>query len=161
LAVVLCVWGSITLEHSSWASASDDAIVNVSIEDFSFQPDNVTIRPPNNVTGESVKVVWTNNDPVFHTVTSGIRGSLDPVFDSGNLASGQTFNLTINQTVYDRLIDRYGSVVPYHCKIHSGMDATLNITGDPIPEYSLLTFVLILVLTFIIVSVALVRLRKH
>lgn len=132
--------------HTPSPPICNDSVCNVDINDNSFVPNSITIRPPNPVTGESVKIVWVNHGSSTHTVTSGARGSANPVFDSGNLAPEATFELTVNQTIYNQLVSSYGSSVPYHCKLHFGMDATLNITGEPIPEYSLPAFLLTIVL---------------
>lgn len=151
---------SIIVAHAQSPPSCNEGICTIYLDALSFQPDNMTIRPPNLVTGESVKVIWVNNDAVTHTVASGTRDSANPVFDSGNLAPEAIFELTINQTIYSQLIERYGSAVPYYCSIHSGMDATLNIAGEPIPEYSPSTSVLTLVLASIILLALLVRFRK-
>jgi plastocyanin len=157
---MVCFSEGIIVAQAQSPPSCNEGICTIYLDALSFQPDNMTIRPPNLVTGESVKVIWVNNDAVTHTVTSGIRASLNPVFDSGNLAPGATFELTINQTIYDQLIAAYGSSVPYNCKIHAGMDATLNITGEPIPEYSLSALALTLALASIIILAMLVRFRK-
>jgi plastocyanin len=57
---------------------------NVTIQDFSFTPDNVTIS-----INEIVK--WTNNGPSIHTVTAGVVDFPVGSFDSGDLGTGATF----------------------------------------------------------------------
>jgi plastocyanin len=57
---------------------------NVTIQDFSFTPDNVTISM-NGI------VKWTNNGPSIHTVTAGIVDFPAGSFDSRDLATGATF----------------------------------------------------------------------
>ncbi|NWF86811.1 hypothetical protein HXY32_03260 [Candidatus Bathyarchaeota archaeon] len=151
---------STTLAHTPSPPICNDSICNIDIHDNFFEPNNVTIRPPHPDTGESVTIIWVNHGSLTHTVTIGARGSANPVFDSGNLAPGATFELTVNQTIYSQLIQKYSSSVPYHCKIHSGMDATLNITGEPIPEYSLPASLLTLALASVALWTMLVRHRK-
>ena len=56
--------------------------VPVSIMNFAFSPADVTINVGDTVT-------WTNNDGFTHTTTSNTA-----VWDSGNLAAGQTFSFT-------------------------------------------------------------------
>lgn len=145
------------LAHTPSPPICNDPVCNIDIHNNFFEPNNITIRPPNPDIGESVKIVWINHGSFTHTVTSGIRGSANPVFDSGNLAPGATFELMVNQTIYSQLIARYGSSVPYYCKIHSGMDATLNITGESIPEYSLPASLLTLALASVGLWAMLVR----
>ncbi len=43
-------------------------------------------------------VLWQNNDNVTHTVTSGVPGTIDNKFRSGQLGTGQTFSFTFNIT---------------------------------------------------------------
>ena len=57
---------------------------NVTIQDFSFTPDNVTISM-----NEIVK--WTNNGPSIHRVTAGFVDFPSGAFDSGDLGTGATF----------------------------------------------------------------------
>lgn len=159
LIVVAYFSGNITLAHTPSPPICNDPICNIDIHDTFFELDNITIRPPNPVTQENVTVVWVNHGALTHSVTSGLRGSADPVFDV-TLAPGGTFELTVNQTIYDQLIAKYGSAVPYYCKFHLGMDATLNILGDPIPEFSLPTYLLSLALTSVALLIMHTRLRK-
>jgi plastocyanin len=57
---------------------------NVTIQDFSFTPDNVEISM-NGI------VKWTNNGPSIHTATAGFVDFPSGSFDSGNLGTGATF----------------------------------------------------------------------
>jgi plastocyanin len=59
--------------------------------------------------GESV--TWNNVDSAAHTITSGIPGSPDGVFDSGMVMSGQSFEFTFTESgEYD-----------YYCMVHPWM----------------------------------------
>lgn len=70
--------------------------VKVSMKDISFDPDEVTVKV-------GTKVVWTNDDPVDHTVTAD-----DGSFDSGNVASGESYSFLFNEAgTYD-----------YSCMLH-------------------------------------------
>jgi plastocyanin len=78
---------------------------NVTIQDFSFTPDNVTISM-NGI------VKWTNNGPSLHTVTPGFLGfQTASYYGSGNLGIGETYCV------------QYLSIGPhpYFCKIHPTM----------------------------------------
>lgn len=65
--------------------------VSVSIENSAFMPKELTIE-----VGQTVR--WTNNDPVFHTVTSGAPGDTDAgaLFDSNDLLSFDSFSHQFN-----------------------------------------------------------------
>ncbi|MCO5381584.1 MAG: cupredoxin family copper-binding protein [Methanosarcina barkeri] len=76
-------------------------IVEVTIENFSFNPASVEI-----LTGDTVR--WKNEDSVIHTV----RGS---AFGSGELKKGDT---------YDFLFTDAGTY-NYNCSIHPSMKGTV------------------------------------
>jgi plastocyanin len=93
---------------------------------FAQSPDvQVSIVPGGSTLGEKAwspnpvevsvgqKIVWTNNDSVQHTVTSGSPGSPDSgqVFDSGLtklLNKGETFEWTATTA----------GEIPYYCQLH-------------------------------------------
>lgn len=56
-------------------------------------------------------VTWNNNDSATHTVTSGMPGSPDGVFDSGMVLSGGTFEFTFTES----------GEYPYYCMVHPWM----------------------------------------
>ncbi len=60
-------------------------------------------------------VVWTNDDAIAHTVTSGTsdgsRGSADGIFDSGFMNTGDTFSYTFDEP----------GEFPYFCLPHPWM----------------------------------------
>jgi plastocyanin len=74
---------------------------------FAFTPSSLTVRV-------GTRVTFTNRDGATHTVTAD--GGL---FNSGNLASGQSFSFTFMGR---------GSFA-YHCKIHPMMTGTITVTG--------------------------------
>jgi plastocyanin len=75
----------------------------VSIDDFAFSPDTLSVSAGTTVT-------WVNNDTVPHTVTA-----TDGSFDSGNLAPGESFTHTFSSA---------GSFA-YLCNYHPNMTATV------------------------------------
>lgn len=75
----------------------------VSIDNLAFSPSTVTIS-----VGDSV--VWTNNDNTSHTVSSDTGA-----FDSGVLASGDTFSLDFSTA----------GTYEYHCNFHPSMTGTV------------------------------------
>jgi plastocyanin len=78
----------------------------VQIQSFAFTLQTLTVAP-------GTTVVWTNNDPVAHTVTAvdgpGLSAAPTGLFNSGPLAQGGTFSFTFTTagTYY------------YECQIHS------------------------------------------
>jgi plastocyanin len=87
------------------ASAQDD--MTVSIQDFSFSPDQITVAPGTTVT-------WTNEGPSPHTTTAD-----DGSWDSGTLQQGEDFSFTF---------DKPGTYT-YHCSIHPDMTASVKVSG--------------------------------
>ncbi len=85
--------------------------VAVSIEDFDFNPQSITVN-----VGTTVR--WTNTGGATHTSTSDTA-----VWDSGNLGTGQQFSFTFNSV---------GSF-PYHCNIHPSMTGTINVIAGCAP----------------------------
>lgn len=74
------------------------------LQNIAFSPNTLTISA-----GTTVK--WTNKDGITHTVTSGLPGAPDAIFDSGNLGNGSTFSYTFNTK----------GTFKYYCKIHGAM----------------------------------------
>lgn len=74
---------------------SSDGFVDVSIANFAYSPNEITITR-----GQTVR--WTNNEraAIPHTVTSGNPGDADAgaAFGSDDLNSGQQFTHTFDQT---------------------------------------------------------------
>ncbi|HSD85194.1 MAG TPA: plastocyanin/azurin family copper-binding protein, partial [Anaerolineae bacterium] len=81
----------------------DTDVADVSIVDFAFQPQVITIS-----VGSMVR--WTNTGLSAHT-TTGDGGS----WDSGNLAPGEMFTQTFTAP----------GIYTYHCAIHSSMTGTV------------------------------------
>ena len=86
--------GGSSAPASSPTSASGGGSSAVSIADFAFSPQTLTVPAGTTVT-------WTNNDGAPHTVTStdgpSTSAQTTGVFDSGNLGSGQTFSFTFDK----------------------------------------------------------------
>lgn len=88
------------------------ATADVSIVNFSFQPDTLTIKA-----NDAVR--WTNNDqfPIMHTSTSDTG-----LWSSSPLSSGDTFTHTFTTTGY----------FAYHCAIHPSMVGAVRVIA---PSY--------------------------
>ena len=76
---------------------------NISIKNFAFSVSTLTVS-----SGTAVK--WTNNDATAHTVTAD-----DGSFNSGGLASGQSYTHTFDST----------GTYAYHCTYHPMMTASV------------------------------------
>ena len=90
---------------SPTAAATARATNAVSIVDFGFTPDAVTVKAGTTVT-------WTNHGRT-HTVTAD-----DSSFDSGRISSGGTFAMTF----------KMAGTYAYHCSIHPSMVAQVVVT---------------------------------
>ena len=86
---------------------------DISMVDSAFQPQTITVKM-----GDSIR--WTNNGARTHTSTSGTNGVPDGIWDSGDIASGNT---------YERVFDTAGTY-PYYCHYHwaMGMTGTITVT---------------------------------
>jgi plastocyanin len=84
---------------------------NIAISDFQYNPANVTVPV-------GTKVIWTNNGPSEHTVTSDTL-----VFNSGTIAVGHQWNFTFTAV----------GTYPYHCAIHPMMHGVVIVTGGNLP----------------------------
>ena len=86
------------------------SVTEVSISNYSFQPQNLTIA-----VNDIVK--WTNSDSVAHTVTSGSGASKDGKFDSGTLTTNSTVCVQFFQA----------GTYPYFCNIHTYMTGVVTV----------------------------------
>jgi len=121
--------------HTPSPSICNDSTCNIDVRDNVFQPTSLSIRQPDS--SGNVTLVWQNHGVVTHTVTSGTVGSPDGIFDQ-LLSPGQTFQLVIDVVKYNQILSRYSNgVLPYYCKLHFGMSATLTIRAEPQPQPTL------------------------
>ena len=84
--VTYSISGQVTLTGTQSAqvvACPPSGTTNVTIQDFSYTPSNITI-------GANGIVKWTNNGPSVHTVTSGTSLNPDGQFNSGDLGTGAT-----------------------------------------------------------------------
>ena len=91
------------------ASAQDE--MTVSIQDFFFDPDQITVAPGTTVT-------WVNEGEAPHTVTSTDGKELD----SATLQPGDTYSFTFKE-------DDAGETYAYQCTIHPQMTASVRVSG--------------------------------
>jgi plastocyanin len=93
------------------ASTGMARVVDVSISGFAFNPASVTAT-----VGDTVR--WTNQDAVPHTSTSGKPDSSPGLlWDSPHLSQNASYSLPITFVAGN---------VPYYCRVHTSMRATLT-----------------------------------
>ena len=99
--------GANTAAAATTAIGTNPASKNeILIESNAFKPDSITIKVGDTIT-------WTNKDSYSHTVKAK-----NGEFDSGDMASGTTFNFTFTKEgTYD-----------YICGIHTFMKGTIIVT---------------------------------
>ena len=95
--------------HAARPAAHAYATMHVTIQNFAFSPQTITVAP-------GTTVIWTNKDSVSHTVTSD-TGAWP---DSGNLATNQTFSHTFTKA----------GTFPYHCAVHPSMTARVTVSSS-------------------------------
>jgi LPXTG-motif cell wall-anchored protein len=88
------------------ASAQDE--MTVSIQDFFFEPDQLTVAPGTTVT-------WVNDGEQPHTSTAD-----DGTWDSGTLQPGESYSFTFDDP----------GDYSYLCEIHPDMTATITVSED-------------------------------
>lgn len=93
------------------ATRASKAVDTVQIEDFLFEPAAVTVAV-------GTKLTFTNQDSAPHTATSGPSPELRGVFDTGNLAKGQSASVTLTKA----------GTFAYYCELHAFMKATVTVT---------------------------------
>jgi plastocyanin len=81
------------------AAAPAGNVVEVKVDNFSFSPQTITIKP-------GTTVIWTNRDDIPHTVVSD-----DKVFKSKVLDTDEKFTYTFDKT----------GNFPYFCSVHPKM----------------------------------------
>jgi plastocyanin len=91
-------------------AAPSHATVQVSIQNFAFVPQTITVAP-------GTTVVWTQKDSAPHTVTSD-TGAWPA---SAQLSTGQTFSFTFTKV----------GTYPYHCSVHPYMTGKVIVTSSP------------------------------
>jgi plastocyanin len=90
--------------------APEPAAAQITIKLFQFQPGTITVQP-------GTRVIWTNQDDIEHSVTSGTPPDGDGRFDSGFFGKGQTFAMTFEQP----------GEYPYFCRRHNSMTGTVTV----------------------------------
>ncbi|ABK77163.1 copper binding protein, plastocyanin/azurin family [Cenarchaeum symbiosum A] len=110
-------------EAPAAAPAPDAPVFDITILEGSGIPDTPDYDPDVATVLQGTLVVWTNVDPLVHTVTS--TAGLGETFDSGLISEGDVFSLDT------RGIDT--GVHEYTCIVHPWMVSTL-VVEEPEPE---------------------------
>jgi plastocyanin len=95
--------GMLTLAVAEPAFAKDD---NVSIDNFTFSPEQVTVDA-------GTKVTWVNHDDIPHVVVSTTKAFKSPVLDTDN-----QFSYTFSEP----------GTYKYFCALHPHMVGTIVVT---------------------------------
>lgn len=124
-ALALAACGGSDTPGADMGAGSSETAAQVQISAFQYRPDPVEIQ-----VGDTV--VWTNDDNIDHTVTSGTQREQgvpgveeggdarpDGVFDGTLATKGDTFEFTFEEP------GRYD----YFCAIHAGMTGTVEVSG--------------------------------
>ena len=84
-------------------------------QSLGYEPASITV-----IVGDNNTLVWNEDDPIPHTVTSvQVPGGVDS-FDSGNLNKGDSFKVTLNVP---------GTYL-YHCNYHGWMKGTIVVKAS-------------------------------
>jgi len=86
--------------------ATGQSTVSVSIQNFSFSPNSITV-----VVGVNNTVIWTNHDSVTHVVTA------DDSSFSQTLSPGESYTHTFTTA----------GETAYHCSIHTSMKGSVKV----------------------------------
>jgi plastocyanin/sortase (surface protein transpeptidase) len=109
---------SITHDHSSMAHASTapmGAEVRADIKLFMYKPEPIEVAA-------GTTVVWTNQDDIEHSVTSGSPDATTNVFDSGLFAKDKSFAFTFSTP----------GEFAYFCTRHNSMGGTVKVTSSAV-----------------------------
>ena len=63
------------------------------------------------------EITWSNDDSAAHTVTSGLPGAPDGIFDSSLFMAGGTFSVTLDEP----------GEYPYYCMVHPWMTGIITV----------------------------------
>lgn len=95
-----------------YRASTSPSLVQISISDYSFTPNNVTVKP-----GSAVR--WVNFDSVGHTVTFGEHDGMGSGMDSGLMGHMGSFSMTFSAP----------GMYEYHCDPHPYMTGVVMVSG--------------------------------
>ena len=95
-------------------SANGARSLEVSVAQFRFEPEVVTVAP-------GTEVTWVNSDRILHTATSGSNTTSDGRFSVDLDGEGSTASVTFDEP------GRYD----YFCAVHPHMQGTIIVAASP------------------------------
>ncbi len=90
--------------RSLWGGGQVQQPNQIAIAGYGFAPQVVTVKAGTTLT-------WVNYDSVAHSVNSGTPANPTSLFDSGDLATGQSYSYAFAQP----------GTYTYYCDLHTGM----------------------------------------
>jgi hypothetical protein len=127
LAVSMGYYQFVYLPEANAKPILPEKILNPDGSSLSTNPRNFVPKDSRAILELSNKVVWTNNDSTFHTVTSddGFEDRVNGLFDSNAqlgtlIAPGETFEFTFTAE----------GEHAYHCEPHPHMKGTVHIVPN-------------------------------
>lgn len=131
------VWAGGPLHTGAKSNVSetcDGATCHVKMVNGTFSADTLFVRP-------NTTVVWTNMDPVGHSVTSGNRSGSEKdiglLFDSGQELIG------MNETWQHRFDATSAGSFSYFCMAHPKMVGKIVVGGEVVPEFPQLAMLIL------------------
>ena len=113
LVTALAVCGTVAAAYGSNIAhaAPAEGTVAAQIDTFQFKPHGIEVKV-------GAKIVWTNNDDVTHTVTSGTPEQRSELFNSTLNGKGAKFEYTIT---------RAAATITYFCARHPHMRGEITV----------------------------------
>ena len=105
--------------YSISSSTTGGSTMNVSIPNGVGNSQGLNYVPASVTVAKGGSVVWKNDDPVPHTVTSTSVPSGASSFDSGNMNANATYTVTFTLS----------GTYQYTCSYHPWMHGTVTVTG--------------------------------
>jgi plastocyanin len=115
IAALVMVFGFCTGAAAAWESrlahaASAETVVAAQIDTFQFKPREIEAKV-------GAKIVWTNNDDVTHTVTSGTPEQRSELFNSTLSGKGTKFEYVLSRS----------AKITYFCARHPHMRGEITV----------------------------------
>ena len=123
VALAMSAYSGATEDQTSTAPDLPDASVSADImmPTKSSRPgceeSNLCYVPGNITVDVGSTVVWENGDAAFHSVTSGVYGEPDGIFDSGYIDPGEQFVFVFEEA----------GLHEYYCTLHPWMRGTVDV----------------------------------
>jgi len=110
LAVVVASCAGYSANIQAGVGENSDRNTLVTIQTFQFRPTPIEVRA-------GMRVTWTNQDDILHTVTSGTPESRDQRFETPLDGKGASSTVTFTQA----------GLYPYFCDRHQSMRGEIRV----------------------------------